>query len=47
MPGLICDLSTAKCQRICKRSANNDDCAGGIGKTCTALNNDQTYGVCL
>ena len=44
-PGLICDLSTSKCQKVCKRSENNTDCAAG--QTCTMLRDDQIYGVCL
>lgn len=46
LPGLICDLSTAKCQRVCRRGSDTD-CATAIGKTCTALTSDQIFGVCL
>jgi hypothetical protein len=44
MPGLICDLSTSKCQKICRRSDNGSDCGG---KSCVALTSDQIYGICL
>jgi hypothetical protein len=44
-PGLICDQSTNKCQKVCKRSEGGTDCA--TGQSCTALTNDMTYGVCL
>ena len=43
--GHICDLSTGKCQKVCKISANSSDCAAT--QTCTALTNDTLYGVCL
>jgi hypothetical protein len=43
-PGLICDRSTTKCQRVCKRGAGGD-CLNG--QSCTALTNDTVYGVCL
>ena len=26
-PGLICDRSTTKCQKVCKRGAGSSDCA--------------------
>jgi hypothetical protein len=44
-PGLICDKSTAKCQKICRIGSGATDCASG--QVCTALTNDQLYGVCL
>ena len=44
-PGLICDKSTAKCQKICRIGAGTTDC--GTGQSCTALTNDTLYGVCL
>src|SRR5581483_7122405 len=44
-PGLLCDRSTAKCQRVCKRSEGGTDCPNG--QSCTALTNDTVYGVCL
>jgi hypothetical protein len=43
-PGLICDSSTTKCQRVCKRGVSGD-CL--TGQSCTALTNDMVYGVCL
>ena len=43
-PGLICEATTSKCQKICKRSENSADCGG---KVCTMLREDQIYGVCL
>jgi len=44
-PGLLCDKSTLKCQKVCKRSLGGTDC--GMGQSCTQLTNDTTYGVCL
>ncbi|HET6148986.1 MAG TPA: hypothetical protein VFH68_15720 [Polyangia bacterium] len=44
-PGLICDKSTAKCQKICRIGAGATDCA--TGQSCVALTNDTLYGVCL
>jgi len=45
-PGLICDRSTTKCQKVCKRvGGSSTDCA--TGQSCTALTNDTIYGVCL
>lgn len=44
-PSLICNRSTLKCQKVCKRGAATSDCASG--QSCTALTNDTTYGVCL
>jgi hypothetical protein len=45
VPGLVCDQSTGKCQKICQVSASSSDCSAG--QTCTMLTNDQLYGVCL
>ena len=44
-PGFICNLTAAKCQKICKRSDNSTDC--GPNQVCTMLRDDQIYGVCL
>ncbi len=44
-PGLICDLSTAKCQKICRRSDNGADCP--TGQSCVALTTNTIYGICL
>jgi hypothetical protein len=44
-PGLVCDQSTGKCQKVCRVSATSSDCSAG--QTCTMLTNDQLYGVCL
>ncbi len=44
-PGLICDRSTTKCQKVCKLGEGGTDCAAG--QSCTALTNDHLYGVCL
>ena len=44
-PGSICDLSTGKCQTICKRSLNGADCAAN--QSCHALTGDQVYGDCI
>jgi len=44
-PGLLCDRSTTKCQKVCKRTEGGTDCAPG--QSCTALTNDTVYGVCL
>ncbi len=43
-PGLLCNQSTNKCQKLCKRGESGD-CA--TGQSCTALTNDMIYGVCL
>ncbi len=44
-PGLLCDRSTLKCQKVCKIGGAATDCASG--QSCTALTNDKIYGVCL
>jgi hypothetical protein len=43
-PGLICDRSTTKCQKVCRRGVGGD-CP--TGQSCTMLTNDMIYGVCL
>jgi hypothetical protein len=52
-PGYICNImgDTKKCRAVCRCDAVNgvcataNECAGG--KTCTALQNETTFGVCL
>ena len=39
--GLICDLSTAKCQKICKRSDNSTDCTGTRHRAAPRSTTDQ------
>jgi hypothetical protein len=52
-PGFICNLmaDTKKCRGICRCDAKNMTCTApnecGGGRTCTALTNETTFGVCL
>jgi hypothetical protein len=52
-PGFICNMMTGaqKCRAICRCDAKDMTCMApngcAAGKTCAALTNDTTFGVCL